>query len=43
MGLYFFKRSTPPYMIKKDGKRNLKENFFPHTGMATLAEWLLVS
>ena len=43
MGLYFFERRTPPYMIKKDGRMNLKENLFPHMGMATLLEWLLVS
>ena len=30
MGLCFFKRRTPPYMIKKDGSMSLKENFFSH-------------
>ena len=34
---------TPPYMMKKDSSMILKENFFSHTGIATLAEWLLVS
>ena len=29
-------------MIKKDGRMSLKENFFSHTGIATLEEWLLV-
>ena len=26
MGLSFFKRRTPPYMMKKDGSMSLKEN-----------------
>ena len=42
MGLCLFKRRTPPYMIKKDGRMSLKENFFSHTGIATLGKWLLV-
>ena len=28
MGLCFFKRCTPPYFIKKDGRMSIKENFF---------------
>ena len=42
MGLCFIKRRTPLYLIKKDGRMSLKENFFSHTGIATFAEWLLV-
>ena len=30
MGLYFFKRRNPPYMMKKDGSMSLKENYFSH-------------
>ena len=42
MGLCFFKRRTPPYLIKKEGRMSLKENLFSDTGIATLAEWLLI-
>ena len=37
MGLCFFKRRTPSYLMKK-GRMILKENFFSYTGIATLAE-----
>ena len=30
MGLSFFKRRTPPYMMKKHGRKSLKENLFSH-------------
>ena len=43
MSLCFFKRCTPPYTMKKDGKISLKENVFSHTDTGTLAEWLLDS
>ena len=43
MVLCFFKRPTPPYLTKKDGRMSIKENFFSHTDIATLAEWPLVS
>ena len=43
MGLYFFKRCTPPYLMKKDGSMSLTKNLFSRTGIATLLEWSLVS
>ena len=42
-GFMFLQETFSTIYDEKDGTMNLKENFFPHTVIATLAEWLLVS